>query len=305
VVANKHKSLAFYLVDLGYDVWLGNNRGVYDKHVEFSTKDHAYWDWSLHELGRYDFSAMVKYVAQHTKQKVVYVGHSQGNAQAFVGLALSPEIAENLDLFVAMAPAYYVNEFKHWSLRLIQKLPDNLFWLIFGSKSFIHIMHPCQQFFHERIFSSFAYTLFAYLFGWPSDKWKKGSKPAIFQTTPRPISTRLIQQWLKVSKSGKLSNYGPLSEKTEYPLSRITCPVAVFYGKSDSLVDGEKLVNNLKQEGVNVVYDVGVDGYEHMDLIWACDAVETVFQPLVNVFEKVGKNPPSTTSHQTKVKVVV
>jgi len=68
-------------------------------------------------------------------------------------------------------------------------------------------------------------------------------------------------------------------------------------------VDGEKLVTALKQEGVNVVFELGVEDYEHMDLIWAGDAVETVFQPLVNVLEKVGKKPPSTMSPQTVVVV--
>eukprot|EP01123_Difflugia_compressa_P012314 TRINITY_DN5216_c0_g1_i1.p1 TRINITY_DN5216_c0_g1~~TRINITY_DN5216_c0_g1_i1.p1 ORF type:complete len:467 (+),score=72.68 TRINITY_DN5216_c0_g1_i1:75-1475(+) len=298
VVANKHKSLAYFLVDLGYDVWLGNNRGVYNKHSKLSTNDEAYWDWNLHELGRYDFPALIKFVAQQTKQKVVYVGHSQGNAQAFVGFSLNPDIAQHVDLFVAMAPAYYVNQFRHWSLRFIQKLPDRAFWLLFGSRSFIEIMHPCQAYLPHRMFSSFAYTMFAYLFGWTSDKWKRGLKPTIFQTTPRPISTKLIKHWLAVSKTGKLAHHDPDSPQyCEYLLSNIHCPVAVFWGKSDSLVDGEKLLKSLKADGVSVVFEVGVEGYEHMDLIWAEDAVQKVFEPLVGLLEKHTKKTHSTVSN--------
>jgi len=49
---------------------------------------------------------------------------------------------------------------------------------------------------------------------------------------------------------------------------------------------GKKLVNALRQDGVNVVFEHGVDGYEHMDLIWAVDAVDTVFRPLDDLLQK-------------------
>ncbi len=41
-------------------------------------------------------------------EKVVFVGHSQGNAQAFVGLSRNPQVAQKLELFVALAPAFYI-----------------------------------------------------------------------------------------------------------------------------------------------------------------------------------------------------
>jgi len=291
VVANNENALAFYLAGRGYDVWLGNNRAVHDKHSVHSPHDDSYWDWSLDELGRYDFAATVQYVALETNQKVIFCGHSQGNAQAFIGLAVKPEIAQYIELFVAMAPAYFVNEFRHWSLKGLQQLPEQVFNILFGKKSFVSIMHICQHQFHRRVFSSIAYNMFAYLFGWSSDKWKRGRKPAIFQATPRPISTKLIQHWLKVSKFGKLALFGPSGEAIEYLLSPIQCPVAVFWGKDDTLVDGKKLINALRQEGVNVVFEHGVDGYEHMDLIWAVDAVDTVFRPLEGLLQKMGKSP--------------
>jgi len=290
VVANQHQSLAFYLVEQGYDVWMGNNRGVHGKHTHLTSEDEQYWDWSLDELGRYDFPALVRFVAQQTNQKIIYCGHSQGNAQAFVGLAINPDLAKDIEIFVAMAPAYYVNPFRHWSLKALQKFPTTLFNTLFGNKSFIPIMHTCQHYFHKRLFSSFSYTMFSYLFGWTSEKWNSGLKPAIFLTTPRPISTKLIQHWLKVSEIGKLFYYG--SEKTGkpmcYELEKIRCPVAVFWGKVDSMVDGKKLINDLREKGVNVIFEHGVDGYEHMDLVWANDAVDMVFKPLVDVLEKVG-----------------
>uniref|UniRef100_A0A6B2L7M9 Partial AB-hydrolase lipase domain-containing protein n=1 Tax=Arcella intermedia TaxID=1963864 RepID=A0A6B2L7M9_9EUKA len=293
VVSNKKKSLAYYLCDLGYDVWLGNNRGVYEDHSHLTSKDPRYWDWNIHDLGRFDFPTMVQYVHTQTEQRVTFIGHSQGNAQAFAGLCHDPDIAQYLDLFVALAPAYYVNDFKHWSLKLLQKLPDSVFELIFGSTSFIPIMHKCQLFFHKRIFSSFAYIMFAYLFGWTSDRWKKGRKPAIFQTTPRPISTKLIRNWLDISRSGRLKSQeysdiaqARVAEERHYELGNVKCPVAVFWGKGDSLVDGERLVVEMRKIGVNLVFELGIEGYEHMDLLWAGDVVEKVFKHLERLLEE-------------------
>jgi len=39
--------------------------------------------------------------------QVAYIGHSQGNAQAFIALSLYPEIADQLSCFVALAPAVF------------------------------------------------------------------------------------------------------------------------------------------------------------------------------------------------------
>ena len=41
-----------------------------------------------------------------TKQKnLAYIGFSQGTAQAFAGLSLSPELNDKIRLFIALAPA--------------------------------------------------------------------------------------------------------------------------------------------------------------------------------------------------------
>jgi lysosomal acid lipase/cholesteryl ester hydrolase len=91
------------------DVWLGNNRCVFEGHMYLTPNDEKYWDWCIDELAQFDFPAMIQYVTNKTQKKIVYIGHSQGNSQAFLGLCLKPEIASNLMLFVALAPAVFIN----------------------------------------------------------------------------------------------------------------------------------------------------------------------------------------------------
>jgi hypothetical protein len=45
------KNLAFLLVDDGYDVWLGNNRGTRycQKHILYKASENRFWDYSLDE----------------------------------------------------------------------------------------------------------------------------------------------------------------------------------------------------------------------------------------------------------------
>lgn len=56
------------IADLGYDVWLGNNRGVidYSRHETLSESDKKYWDFSFAEMGLYDVSAQINFILDET-----------------------------------------------------------------------------------------------------------------------------------------------------------------------------------------------------------------------------------------------
>jgi hypothetical protein len=66
-LVNEEHSMAFQLVEEGYDVWMGNNRAVGGlDHVSLSYRDPEYWNWGLKELGMNDFTAMVDYMIEKT-----------------------------------------------------------------------------------------------------------------------------------------------------------------------------------------------------------------------------------------------
>ena len=101
---------AFQLLEEGYDVWLGNQRGTTHSldpgHTTLSTKSKEFWDFSWIEMGDYDAPAQVDYVRKATGfDKLTYVGHSQGTTQMFYALSKHEDFwAERLNLFVALAP---------------------------------------------------------------------------------------------------------------------------------------------------------------------------------------------------------
>jgi len=101
--------MALQLADLGYDIWLGNNRGTeYSQgHETLTALQHEYWNWTWSEMGLYDDPANITFIKEKAKQdKIFYIGYSQGTVQMFYGLSHIEEsfLQDNLIKFIAMAP---------------------------------------------------------------------------------------------------------------------------------------------------------------------------------------------------------
>jgi len=80
------------LAELGYDIWLGNNRGnIYSRnHVSINAdKDPSkFFDYSFDTLGEFDVPAQVDLVRKTTGfDKISYIGHSQGTSQMYAALS--------------------------------------------------------------------------------------------------------------------------------------------------------------------------------------------------------------------------
>lgn len=70
------------LVDAGYDIWIGNNRGTMYSwgHTTLdAAKDNDYWNWTWGDMGLYDDKANIDAIKAATgEDKIFYVGYSQG-----------------------------------------------------------------------------------------------------------------------------------------------------------------------------------------------------------------------------------
>lgn len=111
-VTSEERSLAFWLARHGgYQVFLGNNRGVFDMgHRTLKRSDPRFWDYNIRELAIYDLPALVDYVRKETGyDTIAFIGHSQGNGTMFISLSqgMVPELGRKLSYFGALAPAVF------------------------------------------------------------------------------------------------------------------------------------------------------------------------------------------------------
>ena len=125
---NKDHSLCLKLIEAGFDVWIGNNRGnKYSVHSDrWEVTSVNYWEFSFQEMAQYDIPAMIRYVLEATRQgNITYVGYSQGNSQMFAALS-DPETSDWLNQkishFIALAPVVYMNKVSNLPIKIAAKM---------------------------------------------------------------------------------------------------------------------------------------------------------------------------------------
>ncbi|XP_075726415.1 lipase member M-like [Rhipicephalus microplus] len=90
----RFQSPGFLLADAGFDVWLVNTRGVpqSNRHVNLTTNDKRFWNWSFEEIGTQDLPAVIDYILNMTNfTKVGLLTTSQGTTASLVLLSMRPE----------------------------------------------------------------------------------------------------------------------------------------------------------------------------------------------------------------------
>ncbi|GES64931.1 ab-hydrolase associated lipase [Aspergillus terreus] len=322
--ANDDDSLAFFLCKSGYDVWLGNNRcGLGAEHATLDEADPRMWAWNIRHFGVYDLPALVSRVLYETGfEKLGLVAHSQGTTETFVALAKDqrPELGERISVFCALAPAVYAGPLVDRSyFRFMRIISPAAFRVIFGIHSFIPLMMTMHRALPPRIYGALGYYVFSYLFGWSDTRWDRGLRDRMFQFAPVYVSTETMHWWLGpecfATQKCILATRDVSVVETEedHRVERgldggtarsdtawygpQTPPVALWVAGSDNLVDGRRLLRRLRngrEPHVRVVHEKIIEDYEHLDVLWAMDAIEQVgreqsFNPDTDIPDLSGK----------------
>ncbi|RPA81918.1 alpha/beta-hydrolase [Ascobolus immersus RN42] len=319
---DKDSSLPFQLAELGYDVWLGNNRGnkYSKKHLFHSSNSPAFWDFSIDQFAMHDIPDSISYILKTTGSKTVsFIGFSQGTAQAFAALSISPLLNEQVDVMIGLGPAMNpagkfrllfqttlvsCRELTH-EPGLHQPIVDafiraspNVLYLLFGRKSILSSATFWQSILYPPLFVNIIDASVRLLFNWQTKNITLSQKIAAYAHLYSFTSVKSVVHWFQIIRNkcfqmydddlpSMVGLYGKNFYKVpSFPTKNISSPICLFYGGSDSLVDIQTMLKELP-EGTQATE---IPHYEHLDFLWAHDVHKLVHPHVIRTLEKYSKS---------------
>ncbi|XP_047027895.1 gastric triacylglycerol lipase-like [Helicoverpa zea] len=315
IIPGPQKGLGYILSDAGYDVWLANVRGnTYSRaHVSINPDTFEFWNFTFHEVSQYDLPAVIDYImeAKGWDVKINYIGHSMGTTVLFALLSTKTHYNKVLRAGFALAPVAYMTDIKS-PIRLLAKYSDNIEYLmkLLGANEFLPqnavlrwlSKHACEiNHYEEAICENSMFVLC----GHDERQFNKTLLPLILGHVPAGASTKtLVHYAQEIKQAGKFQqfDYGPVENfkrygtatPPEYPLHKITLPIALFGSENDWLASDID-VTNLYVQLVNPIdhYIVPLKEFNHIDFLYAVDAPTLVYAKLMQLLEEGVSSPYS------------
>eukprot|EP01102_Stenamoeba_stenopodia_P019611 TRINITY_DN7450_c0_g1_i1.p1 TRINITY_DN7450_c0_g1~~TRINITY_DN7450_c0_g1_i1.p1 ORF type:complete len:432 (+),score=97.77 TRINITY_DN7450_c0_g1_i1:70-1365(+) len=282
-VLHGRDSLPFVLASLGYDVWLGNNRGnIYgQQHTHnLTTSDPEFWNWTWYDMALHDFPSQLHYILDYYHKEVeqiIYIGQSQGAAQGFAGLSMRPELIKHIRLFIAIAPGLFLKKATNPGLDF---LFDNVDKGWFGEHEFVPYVHLRNYLPKKLLAAAGEYCMRKLEF--IANPINNTASSILYSLVPSgTTSTRNVKYWVQLATSGEFEmpdygedenrrRYSTLDGKPKkYELERVDCPIALFLSGLDTAVDLEKTTQRLNHKHLHIEHT-----FAHADYIWSTNATD-------------------------------
>ncbi|SCV00498.1 LAMI_0G05446g1_1 [Lachancea mirantina] len=290
----RERNLPLVLHDLGFDVWMGNNRGnkYSTQHLHRRPASHEFWDFSIDEFAFFDIPNSIEFILQHAGvERLICIGFSQGSAQTFASLSVREDLNDKISLFVAISPAMTPRGLHNRIFDSLLKSSPALMYLFFGNRILLPSASLWQKTLHPTIFNTIIDLSNRILFNWRSLNISPQQKLASYAKLYSTTSVKCVVHWFQILHAQSfqmfeendimLNSWNTTRSYmiTTFPTrTSIRIPVLLLYGGSDSLVDINVMKANLP---ATQVFDVEIPGHEHLDLIWGYDVSEVVIPNLL------------------------
>ncbi|XP_066477512.1 lipase member M-like [Tiliqua scincoides] len=297
-----NNSLGFILADAGYDVWLGNNRGTSwsQRHLNFSTDQVEFWDFSFHEMAMNDLPAMINFILKKTRQKqLYYVGYSQGTALGFIAFSAMPELAQKIKTFFALAPVVSIQHALSPVMKLLCSLSENTVKGLLGNKDFVLSHKTTREWMTKTCSKALMQKLCAqYIFsagGFNARNLNMSRMDVYVARFPDGTSVKTILHWRQGGESGLFRYFDYGSEENqarynqscppEYKIEDMAVPTAVWSGGKDLLGNPEDTLNLLPRIN-NLIYHENISDWNHWDFVWGLNAPERMYNKIIQLMRK-------------------
>ncbi|KAH8816862.1 Alpha/Beta hydrolase protein [Xylogone sp. PMI_703] len=296
-LTEEQRALPFVLVEKGYDVWLGNNRGnkYSKKSIHHSPADIPFWDFSMDEFAFYDVPDSINYILETTSQpSLSYIGFSQGTAQAFAALSIHPKLNEKVNVFIALAPAMSPAGLSNGIVDALMKASPQVLFLLFGRRSILSSATMWQSIIYPPIFVRLIDMSLGFLFNWKTQNITLPQKLAAYSHLYSFTSTKSVVHWFQIIRTKSFQMYDddvppPLSlssaskytKVARFPTRNIKTPIVLVYGGSDSLVD----INVMLKELPSHTVATEIPHYEHLDFLWGQELDKLVFPHIFDALD--------------------
>lgn len=299
-------SLGYMLADEGFDVWLVNNRGtkwsMAHRTLDPVRNKRSFFDYSFEEIGLYDLPAIIDYVLSVTNfKKLFYIGYSQGTTSFFLMTSAKPEYNERVILMTALAPVVYLFNSQHilisflkQHLKEVQELAEKngVYELLSRFSQITSLVGAfCNS---NNIGIQFLCAIPAYFIGGYSPNLNKRVLGAAYSEFPTTVSTKTVFHYtqLALAEQFQMYDYGTPKNIDRYGqatppqlnISKITGPVALYYGGSDTLAtraDAELVALRLP----NLVLKRYLKSYSHTDFLWSDNAHITLYDDVIQTMK--------------------
>ncbi|KAF2175782.1 alpha/beta-hydrolase [Zopfia rhizophila CBS 207.26] len=287
-LTERERCLPFELVERGYDVWLGNNRGnKYSKKcVHNAPTSTSFWNFSMDQFAFHDIPDSIAYILSTTHQpSLSYIGFSQGTAQAFATLSIHPTLNDKVNVFIALAPAMSPKGLMSPIVDSFVKASPDVLFLAFGRRAILASTTMWQSILYAPIFVRLIDMSLKFLFGWTGNNITPHQKLASYPHLYSFTSTKSVVHWFQIIRNGVFQMYddeapNPITSNrakyykvAKFPTKNIKTPIVLVYGGSDSLVDINVMLKELPRHTVAKE----IPHYEHLDFLWASSVDQLVF----------------------------
>ncbi|XP_061857031.1 lysosomal acid lipase/cholesteryl ester hydrolase [Colius striatus] len=294
-----NNSLGFLLADAGFDVWMGNSRGnTWSlKHKTLKPCQKEFWQFSFHEIGKYDIPAELYFIMNKTGQKdVYYIGHSEGSTSGLVTFSTYPDLAQKVKVFFSLGPVATITYATSPLVKFI-RLPESLIRFLFGYKGVLHqnevlkrpLIRICKSL--ERV----CVGILGYIAGDKIQSFNTSRIDVYLGHYPAGTSVQNGIHWHQIAHAKQFQAYDYGSKENMkkynqssppvYEIEKISMPIAVWSGGLDKFADPKDMAKLLPRIS-NLIYHEHFPHWGHLDFVLGLDATEKMYRKIIELIRK-------------------